>query len=274
VSQSPPDIDRVTAILDEVIAEEVLPRFRQLRAEEIERKNPDDPDDLVTVVDRRVEERLTAALAGLAPGVPMVGEESCHTSPERVGLLAEDAAWLLDPIDGTRNFAHGDDGFGVMLAYVAGGELRAGWIVLPVLGHTYVAEAGSGTLRDGVRVQSPTPPAGAPRGTVYMRFMSPTLAAGVTRASEGRYRPAALEGCSAVEYTALVDGAKEFVVYHRLHPWDHAPGVIILQEAGGHAEHLDGSPYTVRSRDRVLVLGSTPAIAAGLRDWLKAGGAE
>jgi fructose-1,6-bisphosphatase/inositol monophosphatase family enzyme len=59
------------------------------------------------------------------------------------------------------------------------------------------------------------------------------------------------------------------VVYHRLYPWDHAPGVILLTEAGGRAEHLDGSPYSIRSRDRVMILGSTPAVAAGVRGWLK-----
>jgi fructose-1,6-bisphosphatase/inositol monophosphatase family enzyme len=273
VSQSPPDIDRVTALLREVIAEEVLPRFGQLRADEIERKDPDDPEDLVTIVDRRVEERLTQALAGLAPGVPMVGEESCHQRPERMALLEPGPAWLLDPIDGTRNFARGDDGFGVMLAWVVEGQARAGWIVLPVRGHTYVAEAGSGTLRDGVRVHAPAPPPGPPRGTLYLRYMSQPQSAAVTSAAHQRYQPSKLEGCSAVEYTALVDGTKEFVVYHRLYPWDHAPGVILLTEAGGRAEHLDGSPYTVRSRSQVTVLGSTPEVTAGVRAWLTTGGA-
>jgi fructose-1,6-bisphosphatase/inositol monophosphatase family enzyme len=99
--------------------------------------------------------------------------------------------------------------------------------------------------------------------------MSPPLAAAVQRDSHDRYRPSTVQGCSAVEYTALIDGAKEFVVYHRLYPWDHAPGVILLTEAGGRAEHLDGSPYSIRSRDRVTILGSTPAVAAGVRGWLK-----
>jgi fructose-1,6-bisphosphatase/inositol monophosphatase family enzyme len=274
VSSSPPDIDRVTALLGEVIAEEVLPRFRQLRDDEIERKDPDDPDDLVTVVDRRVEERLTAALAGLAPGIPMVGEESCFHRPERMALLEQGPAWLLDPIDGTRNFARGDEGFGVMLAWVAEGQARAGWIVLPVLGHTYVAEAGSGTLRDGVRVTTPPPPSGPPRGTLYLRHMARAVSAAVTGAAQGRSRAATLEGCAAVEYTGLIDGAKEFVVYHRLLPWDHAPGVILLTEAGGRAQHLDGSPYSLRSRHRVTVLGSTPAVTEEVRGWLASSGAE
>src|SRR5205814_5231596 len=111
-------IDRVSGLLAEVVAEEVMVRFRALEASDLEAKiSAGDPDDLVTAVDRAVERRLTGALTALLPGSRVVGEEATHAQPALLAALAStDPVWLVDPIDGTKNFARGDDTFGVMVA--------------------------------------------------------------------------------------------------------------------------------------------------------------
>ena len=265
-------IDRVSGLLAEVVAEEVMVRFRALEASDLEAKiSAGDPDDLVTAVDRAVERRLTGALTALLPGSRVVGEEATHAQPALLAALAStDPVWLVDPIDGTKNFARGDDTFGVMVALFDRGATRAAWISLPARGQTFVAEAGAGTHLDGVRVRAPLG-ARPLRGTLYTHFMPATLAARVIGASAGRFVPHPGPGAAAIEYTALVRGEKDFVVYHRLLPWDHGPGALVLTEAGGRVEHLDGRPYHPRASSQVTILGADPSVPAEVRGWLTAG---
>jgi fructose-1,6-bisphosphatase/inositol monophosphatase family enzyme len=262
-------IDRVSALLAQVVAEEVEGRFRQLAAHEIEAKPTMwDPDDLVTVVDRRVEERLEQGLAALLPGSTVIGEEAVHARPELLqGLTQAGPVWLIDPIDGTRNFARGDDRFGVMVALLDAGATRAAWITLPARGQTFVAEAGAGAYLDGHRlfVRQPATP---PRGTLYTGYMPPDQAATVIAASRGHYTEQTADSAAAIEYTSIVLGGKDLVVYYRLLPWDHAPGALLLTEAGGSVEHLDGRPYMPRDRNEVTILAAQPAVAAAVRGWL------
>lgn len=263
-------VDQVSRLLAEVVAEEVEGSFRALAAHEIEAKpTAGDPDDLVTVVDRRVERRLGEGLGSLLPGAAVIGEEAAHARPELLGALAQDGPlWLIDPIDGTRNFARGEDSFGVMIALVQGGLTRAAWIALPARGCTFVAEEGSGAYANGVRVTVP-PAASVPRGTLYTRFMPAPLGAAVLAAARGRYLEQPGASAAAIEYTSLVRGEKDLVVYYRLHPWDHAPGALLLAEAGGRAEHLDGRPYRPRDAHEVTILGGTPELTAEVREWLR-----
>jgi fructose-1,6-bisphosphatase/inositol monophosphatase family enzyme len=266
-----PDIGAVTALIADAVEDLMLPRFGRLRAEDVRSKaSASDPEDLVTVVDREVEERLTRGLRALMPSAVVVGEEAVHKTP---GLLAhvggDDPLWLLDPLDGTRNFARGNEDFGVLLAWVRGGLVRAGWLVVPARGETFVAEAGSGAFRNGVRIRVPSAsPPETWRGSVYVRFMPESLTAAITQAGAGRFQPLAECGCAAVEYTHVLEGRKEFALYYRLLPWDHAAPALILSEAGGCVEHLDGQPYGLRSADQVTVVARDGWISQQVRDWL------
>jgi fructose-1,6-bisphosphatase/inositol monophosphatase family enzyme len=267
-------IDRVSALLAQVVAEEVVGRYRTLQAAEILGKHSvEDPGDIVTVVDHAVEERLTPALLALLPGSLVVGEEAVHAQPHLLERMAGSGpVWVVDPIDGTRNFARGEDTFGVMIALVESGATRASWITLPARGQTFVAERGGGAYRDGQRIQIAAAPAGGlPRGTVYTYYMPPAVAAAAERALGGKYEAREGPGAAAIEYTALVQGEKELVVYYRLKPWDHAAGALLLTEAGGAVEHLDGAVYSPRSQTQVTILGARPSVCAAVRGWLQAG---
>jgi fructose-1,6-bisphosphatase/inositol monophosphatase family enzyme len=229
----------------------------------------------VTVVDRAVEQRLGLALASLLPGSLVVGEEAVHADPRRLEALGgTDPVWLIDPLDGTKNFVRGQESFGVMVALLEGPLTRAAWIALPARAQTYVAVHGAGTFLNGHRVQVPatssevpatSPDPGRPRGTLYTGFMPRDLAELVVR-TMGAGLPA--WGAAAFEYTSLVRGEKDFVVYHRLLPWDHLPGALVLTEAGGWVEHLDGRPYGVGSRDQVTILGATRQVCEAVRERL------
>jgi len=267
-----PDIDAVTNLVDEIAQAAILPRFRRLGREDVEHKSTAaDPDDIVTVVDRDVEERLTLALKALVPSAPVIGEEAVHARPELLNLRVSDGPlWLLDPIDGTRNFARGDDGFGVMLAWVVAGRAQAAWILLPARGQIFVAEAGSGAFLNGVRATvAPPSTGGLPRGALLVRYMPGSLGETVTRAMRGHFDAVEPSGCAAVEYTDILGGKADFAVYYRLLPWDHAAPALILVEGGGRVEHLDGTPYSARSDNQVTVVARDARVSDRVRRCLR-----
>ena len=272
-SPDTPDIDAVTRIIQEVARDVIVPRFRSLRAGDIINKNTAGyAEDLVTVADREAEIRLAAALTELMPAARVLGEESAHADPESLSLVASDGPlWIVDPLDGTHNFAGGLDGFGVMVGFALRGRVRAAWIDLPVRGELFVAETGSGTYFNGNRIRVP---AGVdterPRGTYLSRFMPPPLRDAVTRALDTRIAPATQAGAAAVEYTDVLRGRREFVAYFRLLPWDHGAPALILTEGGGAVEHLDGLPYTLRSDHQVTLVARDAELAARLRGWINA----
>lgn len=262
------NVDAVTALIEEASDTLILPRFRRLRPEDIEDKSTSpDREDLVTAVDRDVEAWLTRALARLEPGATVIGEEAVHAQLDLLDRVASDEPlWLVDPIDGTKNFARGRDGFGLMVARVVAGRTVAAWILLPARREMFVACAGAGTWLNGQRVRvpavaSPT----APTGTLFVRYMPTDLRTSVTTIATERFEVVADSACAAIEYTEVLRGRQDFAVYYRLLPWDHAAPALILTEAGGCVEHQNGRPYSVRSADQLTVVARSPDVSAAVR---------
>lgn len=238
------DVDGVRALVEHVAATVVAPRFRALTSGEVHDKGA---DDVVTVVDHEAEALLTEGLEALAPGVPVVGEEAVAADP---GVLAAlDVAprvWVVDPLDGTRAFVEGSPDHAVMVALVEKGEAVAGWICLPAHGRTFVAERGAGTWLDGRRVDRPPADPDALSGAVAVWAMDAATRARVESGSPvlGEGAGTAQRLWSGWEYSRLVTGERDYLGYWRASPWDHAPGAVIVREAGGVSRFFDGSEYT------------------------------
>ncbi|WP_437337500.1 inositol monophosphatase family protein [Sorangium sp. So ce394] len=269
-----PDLARVGAFLEEVASEHMLPFWRRLAPGDVTSKaTVADPGDLVTTVDLAVERRLTEGLRALLPGSAVVGEEAAHADPRLLDALGGDGwIWLVDPLDGTRNFVEGNDRFGIMAALVRASEPRAAWIHLPARRQTFCAEEGAGAFLNGARLSAePAAAAEVPAGTIYARYMPSELRATVEVRARGRLKEASDAGSSCIEYTSVARGDKDFCVYYRLLPWDHAPGALILREANGVAEHLDGTRYAPTDKDQVTVIARSRGIADRVRQVLSAG---
>jgi len=261
-------LDQVADLIREVAATIVLPRFRHLATEEITQKSP---GDLVTVADQESERALTRGLTALLPGSTVVGEEAVAADPrvlDRVGDRG--AVWIVDPVDGTNNFAAGKEPFTVMVALVRDGEPVAGWILDVVGDRLTVAESGSGAYRDGVRVKTRTddPGAEALRGVVARRYLPPHLrsvaaanASALGEVTDGRH-------CAGYEYPAVATDEQQFALFWRILPWDHVPGSLIVREAGGTALHLDGSAYRPTDSERGLLVAANDDIWRTVRDTL------
>lgn len=239
------DIDAVTDILVEAGVQDILPRFRNLANHEVQEKTG---GELVTVADVAAEKRITRRLLDLLPGSHVVGEEAAAADTGILDKLVDpDPIWIVDPIDGTGNFAAGRPVFAVMVALVRNGEAVAGWIHDPVGGRTATAERGAGAWLGRARLQ--VAPAGDPhdmRGTLHAGVFAPPDMA--RRVQAGRRNVGTIRSlrCAGHEYLRLASGGAHFSLFTKLMPWDHVPGTLIQREAGGIARTLEGAPYTAR----------------------------
>jgi fructose-1,6-bisphosphatase/inositol monophosphatase family enzyme len=253
-------LDRLGQVVRQVADAEIASRFQRLAPSDVVGKpSVEDPTDLVTAADRAAEAELTLRLPELVPGSTVVGEEAVSADPRVLERLRGGApVWVVDPLDGTRNFAAGRGPFGSMVALVERGQLLASAIYLPLLGHMYLAERGLGAFCDGVRLPPRPPSTDVLAGTAYVRYMPEAAGAAVTaRASQHRQLPDVM--CAAHEYTELASGRKDYVHYFRLLPWDHAPGALLVREAGGIVRHPDGREYDVfDQRESTLVAPDEP----------------
>jgi fructose-1,6-bisphosphatase/inositol monophosphatase family enzyme len=148
-----------------------------------------------------------------------------------------------------------------MAALVRDGVSVAAWILRPVSGTAYVAERGSGAWRDGTRLRREPAPAetGALRGDAMTRFLSDAQREAVAAAAPQFASVGRGASCAGVDYPRVVEGERDFVLYHRTLPWDHAPGTLLLEEAGGTACRLDGSPYLPGDDRTGLLAAADPA---------------
>lgn len=262
-----PDPLHVASLIQDVAAAVILPRFRCLAPEEIREKKP---GDLVTIADEESEQILTRQLAPLVPGSLVVGEEAVAADPARLAMLNDaEWAWILDPVDGTQNFARGKAMFAVIVALAHRGRTVMGWIYDPCRKVMAIAEAGQGATLNGVPLRLPAVPAGAPTlparrletlcGSLYPRFLPRSLQ-GPARALGQRLAKSGCLGSVAHEYLRLAQGELDFGLYGRLKPWDHAAGVLLLEEAGGRASLLNGASYQPMETPQTLLATTTSAV--------------
>ncbi|MEU4422749.1 inositol monophosphatase family protein [Actinoplanes sp. NPDC024001] len=253
-------LDQVADLVREVAQTIVLPRFRRLAADEVQQKAP---GDLVTIADQESERALARGLTALLPGSLVVGEEAVAADPAVRDLIGGGGAvWIVDPVDGTNNFAAGRTPFCVMVALVRDGETAAAWILDVVDDHLTVAEAGSGTYRDGVRVKTRTddPGAAALHGVVSHKYLPEDLGNRVRANAAGLGGYTAGKHCAGYEYPAIATDEQQFGMFWRILPWDHTPGSLIVREAGGVVRHLDGAEYRPTNRQRGLLVAANEDI--------------
>lgn len=263
-----PDSDKVVAVIRETAERDIIPRFQRLQRHEVMEKHA---GEVVTVADIEAEHRLSRRLPDLVPGSQVVGEEAVAKDPVVLERLAAGGpAWLVDPIDGTGNFAAGSPVFAVIVCFLIDGTSQAGWIHDPVSGNTAIAYAGEGAWYAGRRL-SAGPPVSleAMIGSLNYSYFPHELREAVRRRARA-FRELRTYRCAAHDYLSLARGEKHFSLYRRLWPWDHAAGVLLLREAGGHSARLDGRPYRAVDRVEGLLSTTDPQSWAAIKNFLQA----
>lgn len=216
--------------------------------------------DMVTDIDIAVERLVRKHLAQAAPGIGFLGEEEGRTG------AADGLCWVLDPIDGTANFARDIELCAVSLALVDDGAPIVGVIRTPYLGHEYFASLGAGTTLDGrpTHVSSTTQlrhaivaigdyatGADAEAKNIIRLDLTARLAAQAQRVR--------MFGSIAMDLTYIAAGKIDASITLNNKPWDTAAGVLIAREAGALVMDVNGTDHSATS-------GTTVAATPGIRD--------
>jgi fructose-1,6-bisphosphatase/inositol monophosphatase family enzyme len=254
------DIAALANLLQEAAVEEILPRFRNLGDGDVRMKT--EAIDLVTEADEAAERVIRKGIEALMPDALFVGEESVAADPALLDRLeGAELAVVVDPIDGTFNFASGLTLFGMILAVVSKGETIGGVIYDPIGNDWALVEKGSGAWiyrPDGSQEQMQVRPSGPLEQMIGIAntgfFDIETRRKILSNLAEVRlftsYR------CAAHEYRLLVQGHMDFAMYNKLMPWDHLAGALMMQEAGAHVARFDGSPYLPHHTSGGLLVAS------------------
>ncbi|MEO7255431.1 MAG: inositol monophosphatase family protein [Casimicrobium sp.] len=265
-------LESIAELLQAVADEEIMPRFRHLEATDIRSKIS--RIDVVTEADEAAERAISKALQLQFPDARIIGEEAVYLQPALLDALhGQQLTILVDPVDGTRNFAAGLGLFGVMVAFVLRGRVLASVICDPLLRDFAFAARGQGAwLRDSsgnvrrLRVATARPAFELEGCGSWLNLSEPERSR--TARNLSRFAAHAAYRCAAHEYRLIASGQYDFALYHKLAPWDHAPGVILHEEAGGYCAHLDGAPYDPTRTTGGLLCATDAASWHEVRDIL------
>ena len=215
--------------------------------------------DLVTEYDRRSERLLLDELHRRFPGHAVLAEESGVHDPADGSLVR----WLLDPLDGTTNFAHNYPFFCVSIAAETGGRLAAGAVFDPVRGELFAAAAGHGATLDGQPIHVSDIPrledALLVTGFPYDVREHPERSLPLFQAFLVRAQGVRRDGSAALNLCYLACGRFDGFWEGHLSPWDMAAGTLIVREAGGLVTAYDGGEFQLDGRQILASNGKVHA---------------
>ncbi len=186
----------------------------------------------------------------------MVGEEAAQADPAIMDRVGEGLCWIVDPLDGTNNFAFGKPPFGVLVALADGGETVEGWIYDSLTGRFCHAARGEGAFVDGDLIAARTTGETPPVAAISLIFLHDAQREAVKEHIAPFYRLVDIPRCAAEQYPRLGLGQNDVSLFERTLPWDHAAGALWLNEAGGKVARLDGSEYRPDDWQRTGLLGA------------------
>jgi len=222
--------------------------------------------NLVTEVDLLCEKEVIGHIQKAFPSHAFLAEESGATEGDA------DHLWIIDPLDGTVNYAHGYPCYCVSVGYQCKGEVVVGVVYNPCLDELFVAEKGQGATLNGKPISvSPTP-------ALKQSLLATSFAYDINESSNNNldHFQNFIKACQAIRrpgsaamdlcYTAM--GRFEGFWELKLHPWDYAAGWLMIEEVGGQVTRFDGSPFQMGDRS---ILASNGHIHSAMVDVLMKG---
>ena len=252
----------VAALMRETAEKTLLKHYKRLGADEVSNKAA---DDVVTIADTESEIMLAEWLAKILPEAAIVGEEAAHADPAIFERLSDKLCWIIDPLDGTNNYAVGKPPFGILIALAQGGETVAGWIYDPLSGRLCTAHRGQGAWVNGEKLSAQGSGNDTPIAAISLVFVDKSKRASLMEHIAPHYTLVDIPRCAAEQYPRIALGQNDVSLFEKTLAWDHAAGVLFLNEAGGRAARPDGSAYRV---DRHLEPGLIGAASPRLFDEL------
>lgn len=204
--------------------------------------------DLVTLADRASERVIVERLRGDFPSAGILGEEGGEYAPVSHSG-AHDERWIIDPLDGTTNYAHGYPLFCISIAYERAGEVLAGAIFAPLTDELFTAQSGGGAARNGepIRVSEI---AALGDAMVVTGFKPDDYATNAPYFAAASHRAQAVrrDGTAALDLAYTAMGRYDAFWEFDLAPWDMAAGMLLVREAGGTVSATDGAHFSLSGR--------------------------
>lgn len=243
----------------------IRPYFRSLEKGDIRKK---EGGEVVTIADEKTEQYLIQHLIKEYPETTFVGEETMAKNPSISSRINTDEwVWIIDPIDGTINFATGKPLFCIILSLIHYGETVAAWMFDVMNDRMFASWKGQGVTVNGKNVQSIASSPGSKELSDMVGYTRPQF-------FPRRYRDTMKENiscfkditshrCASHDYIGMIDGKADFSLYNKMKPWDHLAGSLMIEELGGKVARVQGEqPYRADSfldpDARGLLIASSP----------------
>lgn len=261
-----PELTVLTQLVRDTATTEIMPRLHGARSEQKA------DGSLVTATDLAVQTQLTAALARAFPDIPLLGEEMNAAEQARLLAAAERGVWVLDPLDGTTNYALGFPGFAISLALIEHGQTRLGVVLDPVRDECFAAASGEGAWLNGEPIRPFA--AGAELGDclamIDLKRLPPRALPALFR--PGGFRSQRNLGSVALDWCWLAAGRFQLYLHGNQRLWDYAAGRLIADEAGAPWRHYQTDGITpaigLSLEPRLAIAAANDALLARWLDFL------
>jgi myo-inositol-1(or 4)-monophosphatase len=262
-----PDLKELRQLVRVCAQEELMPRFADV-GRHIKRDG-----SIVTEADHAMQDRMQKELASHWPEYDFLGEEMPRQEKhDALAVSKGNGLWILDPLDGTSNFAAGVPFFTVSLALLVGGRPEIGLVYDPIRDECFVAQRGSGSWLNGLSMGTQVPvhlPLERTIAVVDFKRLDRALAAKL--GAEPPYGSQRNFGSSALDWCWLADGRFHVYLHGGQKLWDYAAGILILTEAGGQAVTLEGGEVFSSGLDsRSVVATRDPELFEIWKSWVVA----
>lgn len=209
--------------------------------------------DLVTEIDKQVEEVIRNIILDKFPSHQVLGEEEVNPGAEAsvLALSEKETAenlWIIDPIDGTTNFIHDFPFFCVSIAFAQKGIVKSGLVYSPMTDELFIAEKGKGAMLNGNPINVSQEKA-LSESLVSTNIPKVNQNVSVFSQISKEARNVLTLGAAALQLAYVAAGRLSGYWEYGLNSWDVAAGSLIVQEAGGQVTEVTGTPYNIRIRD-------------------------
>jgi myo-inositol-1(or 4)-monophosphatase len=226
------ELTHLARLLRDTAATAILPNWHGIAAQH------KSDGSFVTESDLAAQQHLAHALERDFPGIPLLGEEMTCAEQEQMLQRADTALWVVDPLDGTSNYAAGFPAFSISLALIEGGQPVLGAILDPVRDECFVAARGQGAFLNGQPIQ-PFAPSRSIKDCLAMADLKRLPPAQLqTITSHACFSSQRSLGSVALEWCWLAAGRFQLYLHGGQKLWDYAAGRLIADEAGAAAYHL------------------------------------
>lgn len=258
-----PESETVCAMVKRAAEQELLPRFA-----DVTRKLKGD-GSIVTVADRAIQDRLESELKQRWPEYGLMGEEMTAAEQAARLLRPGEGLWIVDPLDGTSNFAAGIPFYSVSVALMIDGEVVLGVVYDPARDECFSAVKGGSTCLNGQPLRGLAAPASLRRCIATVDFKRLPTSLVLRLMHSPPYSSQRSFGSVALDWCWTAAGRFHVYLHGRQKIWDYAAGYLILEQMGGQSCGLDGAPvFSARGEPRSAFAALDPDIFTQWREWL------